>query len=141
MNMNPSEFREKFKIYLDDVDRYRKFVRLLNRGKENRLLYWQEKVMNSFCEKYTIEFPSSEHLKVIFAICELHNEPLKHGTVKVFAGHIDYSREYDNACAEKFPNSYMSEINGPKELYGKYIDINFCSACREAEKQWKQKNA
>ena len=138
--MDTLEFRQKFKLYLDDHERYRKFLALINRNKENRLLFWQERLIEKFCEKYSINLPDFSYLKQVFAICEIHETPLEQGKVKVFRGHLDYSRKYEKACIENFPNSYLSEINGPKECHGMYIDIYFCPSCREAQKVWTQKN-
>lgn len=135
--MNNVEYREKFRSFLADDARYCKFVEVINRGRDARLFFWQERAIEKFCAEYSLLIPSYEELREIFDICELHGNTLEHGMVSVFHGHVDYSREYTKACQELFPNSYLSEVNGPKEMYGKNIEIRFCQACRDAENRWK----
>jgi hypothetical protein len=135
--MNSAEYRAKFKEFLGDEDRYKKFVATVNRGREGRLLFWQERAVERFCSSNVIPVSSYEDLRELFAVCELHGNKLENGTVKVFKGHVDYSQEYNKACQELFPNSYMSDINGPQEMWGKYLEIRYCQACRDAEHQWK----
>ena len=139
--MKSAEFRENFKAFLDDDNRYRRFLTLINHGKEKRLLFWQEQVLEKFCKASLIDVPNFEYIQTIFAICEVHYVPLERGKVKVFRGHVDYSDEYNRVSIESFPNSHLSEINGPAELYGKFIDVLFCPSCRDAEKSWEQENA
>ena len=139
--MSETEYREKFREFLNDDVRYRKFIVTINRTKDDRLLFWQERVIEKFCQQYSIASHSFIDLRRIFNICEVHGAPLENGKVKVFRGHIDYSQDYERACAELFPNSHLSEVNGPKEMQGKYYNIRFCQACREAQQQWGQQNA
>ncbi len=139
--MNESEFREKFREFLNDEDRYKKFVATINRDKDNRLLFWQERTIEKFCQQYSLDIPSFNGLRGIFDICELHGSRLENGKVKVFCGHVDYSKDYTKACAELFPNSHLSEVNGPEEMQGKYYNIRFCQTCREAQQKWSKKNA
>ncbi|MBU6952488.1 hypothetical protein [Hahella sp. HN01] len=114
--MNAIEFRENFREFLKNDERYKKFVAIINRGRDSRLLFWQERAIEQFCEKHALEIPSFEVLQEIFSVCELHGNTLEHGKAKVFCGHIDYSPDYIKACAKLFPNSYMSSVNGPEEM-------------------------
>lgn len=136
--MKAEEFREKFIEFMADSDRYKTFVVLIN--KRGRLLFWQERVLEKFCGNNELEVPSFSSLQEIFGVCELHGVPLEQGTVKIFRGHVDYSREYTKACLDRFPNSYLSEVNGPEELHGKYIPVRICPVCRKAENAWKDKS-
>ncbi|WP_041598566.1 hypothetical protein [Hahella chejuensis] len=139
--MNAIEFRESFRKFLKNDERYKKFIAIINRGREERLLFWQEHAVEQFCDKHALDIPSFDVLQEILCVCELHGNTLEDGKVKVFCGHVDYSPDYKQACAKLFPNSYISAVNGPEEMYGEYSDIRFCKACREAEQQWRDEHA
>ncbi|MDO6526760.1 hypothetical protein Q4519_13800 [Motilimonas sp. 1_MG-2023] len=139
--MDREEFRKRFYDYLGDSVRYRKFVAQLNKSTKNRLAYWQQKNVVTFSNEHGLEVPEFFELRDIFNVCEVHGDELLEGLVKVFRGHVDYSREYEQATIAYFPNSYMNEINGPTELHGKSIAIKYCPACRVACEEWQRENA
>ena len=139
--MKKEILRSKFSEYLNDDTRYRKFVRHINKGYQKRLLFWQEKELETFSNENSIAVPNYEELEEAFRICEIHGAELQKGKVKVFNGNIDCTREYEEACIELFPNSWLGPINGPKEKYGKNLEIWYCPLCRSAEQKWSKSHA
>ena len=134
--MKKEEYRKLFLEYLDDEVRYGKFVAQINSRQKNRLAYWQEKEIENFSEKHSLQVLSYDELLDIFSICEVHGDELQDGVVRVFNGHIDYSPAYGESASKLFPNSYLDEINGPRELYGKDAPVRFCPSCRKARNEW-----
>ncbi len=139
--MNQTEFRNYFRDFLDNEERFQIFISSVNKSVNGELKFWQEQLVTKFCDKYTISEPTFSELREIFGICEVLGSELKPGKVKVFNGEIDYSPLYVKTCAILFPNCYSSEVNGPIELHGKLIDIRYCQQCREAEQKWRDANA
>ncbi len=134
--MNNIDFRDNFKAFLAGEVRYKKLLATVNRTRDGRLLFWQERAIEKFCETHSISVPDVGQLFEIFGICEVHGNRLEMSSVKVFSGEIDYSRTYSKAREEFFPNSYLNEINGPYDMWGEFIEVRVCQACHKAEVQW-----
>lgn len=134
--MNNREFRRQFAAFLDDESCYKKFVSTINRGRTNRLLYWQESCLEKFCSANQIEPPCFNEISEIFRVCEIHGETLRKGTQGIFDGEIDYCPTFTKAAELLFPYTNSRLLNGKIEQYGQKVESWYCDVCVEAEKKW-----
>ena len=133
------QIRKEFYDFVNDRDIYNKFVRHLNCSGQGRLLYKQELRWNEFRTKHLDRDYTYEELQEIFRVCEIHNVALVKDTVKVQQGHLDYSRDFEEASVNLFPYARTSPIFVWDPKGRKYLDVWFCERCREAKKNYNEK--
>ena len=127
------KIRRDFYNFVGDTNIYNKFVRHLNCSNQGRLLFKQEMRWNSFQDKILGREYGFDEIQEIFRVCEVHNIDLVKDTVKLKQGHLDYSREYEQASANLFPYACSSPYFVWDTKGQKAIDVWFCQKCRDAK--------
>src|SRR6185295_3880347 len=104
-------------------DRYRKFIRTLNRvsRKKGRLLYWQEQLWGEFASRVAQAREYKEHFSD-FCVCDLHDCPLQSRCDVQPLLEIRDTPEYDAAIEGMFPYANAAAL--------------VCADCRAARDHW-----
>jgi hypothetical protein len=135
--MEASEFRNVF-ISFAGPDRYRQFVRALNRGGRwrGRLLYWQETLLAEFVATYPSVEVAFELVEPLLRVCELHGAELAHDPEGLSHRCRGAVSDYTRAQAEQFPNTDCGPV-----VMGRWFEnfrqgLWYCPACRFADAEW-----
>ncbi|QDT20080.1 hypothetical protein [Gimesia chilikensis] len=102
--------RERFRSFLNDDARYRKFITACNDlySKDRELRYWQQPVWDLFIKEYP-EYASLDApaIRNAFHVCHVHLIPLKQVEVPIYKGvwDISYIDEAERARSENAPYS------------------------------------
>ena len=127
------KIREGFYEFLDDEQIYNKFVRHLNCSNQGKLLFKQELHWNNFKDKYLNRDYGFSEIQEIFRVCEVHNVELVKGTVELRQGHLDYTRDYEQASAKLFPYACISPFFVWDTKGQSVVDVWYCPKCRVAK--------
>jgi len=134
--MNKKSIRLDLKSFVDDEDRYRRFVRQIRTDKKGRLKFWQEQLVNDFSNsEFGYELSYSE-LRDTFNICEIHDIEMMTQAVKVSIRHVDVFHEDSEKAPNLHPNYLPDLINGTQDMQGKKFDIEFCPECNRLYRKW-----
>ncbi|QDU02136.1 hypothetical protein V6x_18370 [Gimesia chilikensis] len=126
--------RERFRSFLNDDARFRKFIRACNEFfyTSRELRYWQQQEWDIFIKEYpeyaTLSVPA---IRDAFHVCHVHLDPLKQVEVPIHKGVRDiyYAPEAERARSENAP--YSQEFSLDSEYCGNrtHITTSCCDKC------------
>ncbi len=125
--MNVTEMIALFRDFAGR-DRYRKFVRTLNRRsrKKGRLFFWQEELWGEFAANHPGAPMSKEAIMDAFRICDVHNCRLDAAPGNDPPLEIRDTPEYDHAFETLFPFAGGGDL--------------VCAICRSERSRWISEN-
>lgn len=104
-------------------------------GREHRLRYWQEKLLERFLVARfdPLLRPSPAELIAALHLCPIHSLPLQQGTVAVFHGCRDYTPAYLAIRLRNFPHSAVDPVSTEGTPFdGDECAIWICPGCQVA---------
>ncbi|QDU19868.1 hypothetical protein [Urbifossiella limnaea] len=140
--MGASEFRDSFATFVGP-DRYRQFVRALNReGRwRGRLLFWQEELLARFAASAPYPNVGFERVEVWLRVCELHGAELAADPEAMSQRCRGAVTDFTRAGAERFPNTDCGPVVMGHRFDNFRRGLWYCPACRVAEADWLARHA
>jgi hypothetical protein len=125
--MDTADLRTSFRAFAGQ-DRYRKFVRTLNRQSRNRrrLLFWQEDLWDEFVAKAPGAPTSQGDILDAFRTCDVHGDDLEPAPSSDPPPEIRHTPEYDRALDTLFPLAAGGDF--------------VCQQCRSERQRWIAEN-
>jgi hypothetical protein len=133
------QFQSEFKEFCGP-SRFRRFVEVVHLGRrqQQRLRYWQERILTAFTERFS-QYCGMTVLDIIAAleVCHIHDRPLVRDRVPAAYGDWRLPMEFMKARSERFP--YGSTI-----YYGDSVEVErlptrevlACPDCRAELERW-----
>ncbi|KAF0179072.1 MAG: hypothetical protein FD161_1565 [Limisphaerales bacterium] len=125
--LDATEIRGSFREFVG-ADRYRKFVRSINRGcrRKGRLFFWQEELWHKFVTNGRGAPTGEETVMDIFRICDVHDCNLTTLLRNDPPLEIRDTPEYDQAFETNFPFASGGDL--------------ICAVCRSERSRWISEN-
>jgi hypothetical protein len=128
--------RQAFRSFVGD-EPFRRFVRALNIGRQDRLLYWQERLWQRFASAHpAMDLPAGS-IRWFFRFCEVHGCELERDVIPIVYGLFRFPPEYIEAGDRQFP--YARTVACIDDCFRDErteMEVDYCPACRRAEASW-----
>jgi hypothetical protein len=140
--MEASEFRTAFASFAGP-DRYRKFLRALNREDRwrGRFVYWQEELLARFAATAPSAGVAFEQVESLLRVCELHGADLVADPEALSHRCRGAVTDYTRAAAELFPNTDCGPLVMGRRFDNFRQGLWYCPVCRAAEVEWAVRRA
>lgn len=115
-------------------EKYEEFVLSLYEAfpLREKLLFWQDKLLDGFFKDLNIQRPILEEVYSIFGHCPMHDTALKKDNVPIINGNAYTDHLTLREERKLFP---FANVHAPRDLdrfeYPERIDVLYCSKCRE----------
>ncbi len=131
--MDRKTIREKF-VEMYGQEQYNRFVLTLYDSfpLRDKLFYWQEQMLNDFCEEINLEMIDYENTYSVFNQCPLHGDELNMEIVPIVDGNTYPDLGLYQTSSNLFP---LSNVNAPRDLerfsYPEEVEVYYCEECRK----------
>jgi hypothetical protein len=135
--MEASDYRKALASFAGP-ERYRKFVRALNKGGRwrGRFQHWQERLLARFLASFPYAEVTFEQVEPMVRVCELHGADLAQDPDGLSSRCHGAITDYVLAATERFPNCDC----GPVIMGNRFDNFRrgmwYCPVCRLAESDY-----
>lgn len=130
--MNPEILRSRFRDFVEDEGRFRKFIETCNRSarERGRLSFWQQELWDRFT-RLVPEYATLDLTTVLnaFYVCHVHLVPLHRASIPIRKGLWCVDKAPNDDQGDPPPYSLQAALDSPAWGDSTHIDVDHCDEC------------